>query len=323
MVTELVSALERELAYADARAVLEAPPGADRARLLVRLPHGVERDHERRRGGGRGARAAPDPDRARPSRHDSRACAACWRGPRWCAQAVAWAPRDLRGWHYVTTGGLLLERSPYGLDQPMHGRYAYLNDAPALVAPRPRRPGRCAGALGPGPAVRVRRARSRPRRESPPPPPARASGFAVAPWPTVGVPAPGLVVAGDLGRGRAPRPGRCLRRARARPVFLRAPRAVDPGRPGRPRRGRPPVSARDPARRRRRRAADRRARRLRPRRAHRRRDPGGRDRATGSRHPRAVVGRWAGAVGALSLSWRDQPPNHAASAQAAGLPRGV
>jgi hypothetical protein len=38
--------------------------------------------------------------------------------------------RDLRGWHYVVTGSLLLHRSPYGLDEGMNGRYAFTQDSP-------------------------------------------------------------------------------------------------------------------------------------------------------------------------------------------------
>ncbi|HEY7415290.1 MAG TPA: hypothetical protein VH593_08865, partial [Ktedonobacteraceae bacterium] len=36
---------------------------------------------------------------------------------------------DLRGWHLVLTGGLLLHLSPYGFDEPMHGRYAWVQDS--------------------------------------------------------------------------------------------------------------------------------------------------------------------------------------------------
>jgi hypothetical protein len=36
--------------------------------------------------------------------------------------------RDLRGWHFVLNGSILLHLSPHGLDGPMHGRYAYLQD---------------------------------------------------------------------------------------------------------------------------------------------------------------------------------------------------
>ncbi|WP_329575958.1 hypothetical protein OG500_02440 [Kitasatospora sp. NBC_01250] len=35
---------------------------------------------------------------------------------------------DLRGWHYVLTGGLLTTLSPYGFSQGMTGRWAYLQD---------------------------------------------------------------------------------------------------------------------------------------------------------------------------------------------------
>lgn len=36
---------------------------------------------------------------------------------------------DLRGWHYVITGGLLLHMTPYGMDAGMNGRYAYTSDS--------------------------------------------------------------------------------------------------------------------------------------------------------------------------------------------------
>ncbi|WP_017594106.1 tetratricopeptide repeat protein [Nocardiopsis potens] len=37
-------------------------------------------------------------------------------------------PRDLRGWHFALTGGVLLERSPFGYDEGMNGRYAMAGD---------------------------------------------------------------------------------------------------------------------------------------------------------------------------------------------------
>jgi hypothetical protein len=37
--------------------------------------------------------------------------------------------RALRAWHYVLNGGLLAHISPYGYDEPMHGRYAYVQDS--------------------------------------------------------------------------------------------------------------------------------------------------------------------------------------------------
>jgi hypothetical protein len=37
--------------------------------------------------------------------------------------------QDLRGWHYVLTGGVLGSISPYGFDAGMTGRWAYVNDS--------------------------------------------------------------------------------------------------------------------------------------------------------------------------------------------------
>jgi hypothetical protein len=42
--------------------------------------------------------------------------------------------RDLRGWHYVLTGGILATLSPCGFDAGMTGRWAYLSDSPAGCA---------------------------------------------------------------------------------------------------------------------------------------------------------------------------------------------
>lgn len=35
---------------------------------------------------------------------------------------------DLRGWHFVTTGGIILHLSPYGFDDGMRGRYGFTTD---------------------------------------------------------------------------------------------------------------------------------------------------------------------------------------------------
>jgi hypothetical protein len=46
------------------------------------------------------------------------------------AQAVTPLDRqDLRGWHYVLTGGILASLSPYGFGAGMTGRWAYLSDS--------------------------------------------------------------------------------------------------------------------------------------------------------------------------------------------------
>jgi hypothetical protein len=40
---------------------------------------------------------------------------------------------DLRGWHYVTTGGILTHLSPYGYPDPMRGRFAMTQDSLARI----------------------------------------------------------------------------------------------------------------------------------------------------------------------------------------------
>src|SRR5215813_747268 len=40
--------------------------------------------------------------------------------------------RDLRGWHFVLNGAILLHLSPFGFDEGMQGRYAFLQDSPEL-----------------------------------------------------------------------------------------------------------------------------------------------------------------------------------------------
>ncbi len=104
--------------------------------------------------------------------------------------------RDLRGWHYVLTGGLLAHQSPYGFDEPMHGRYAWLADSLPLVAMGIERLQGLVARLG-LPCVYAP-----PRRDDE----ILAEAIAIrlgiprATWPSVGVPAPGLVVVYDLQR---------------------------------------------------------------------------------------------------------------------------
>lgn len=43
------------------------------------------------------------------------------------------SPKDLRGWHFVMNGSVLLHLSPFGFDQGMHGRYAYLVDTVVAI----------------------------------------------------------------------------------------------------------------------------------------------------------------------------------------------
>ncbi len=47
------------------------------------------------------------------------------------AHATTLDRRDLRGWHFVLNGSVLLHLSPYGFDDGMNGRYAYTQDSEA------------------------------------------------------------------------------------------------------------------------------------------------------------------------------------------------
>jgi len=102
--------------------------------------------------------------------------------------------RDLRGWHYVLSGGLLAHLSPYGFDEPMHGRYAWLADSLSRIATGIERLAGLVADLA-LPCIYA--------------PPGRGHeivalaaseklGIPIAPWPAIGVPAPGLVVLHDL-----------------------------------------------------------------------------------------------------------------------------
>ena len=193
VVCELVSALESALAYPDALAILETH-AALRARSFLcqylyafnaamagrlDITRAVYRDL---------APATEDEEALRDT-----IAAIVVRADR-VADICALDPRDLRGWHYVLTGGLVLHQSPYGFDEPMHGRYAFLSDSFERVA------------FGLDRLAGLLRGREIPCVYAPPGRDheivARAAatrlGVPLAPWPAIGVPAPGLVVVYDL-----------------------------------------------------------------------------------------------------------------------------
>jgi hypothetical protein len=196
IVTELVAALERMLRYRDARDLLASHPALVASSFLCRYLYAYDAamcgDLATTRATAPALTPADDTEAFMAAR---------------IAQIVARADRvaaiaplddhDLRGWHYVLCGGILLHRSPYGFDDAMRGRFAWLQDdagrvragldrlralldrwgiaPPCVFAP----PGRdhaiiaaCAAAILDVP---------------------------VAPWPEIGAPAPGIVVAYDLG----------------------------------------------------------------------------------------------------------------------------
>lgn len=101
---------------------------------------------------------------------------------------------DLRGWHFVVSGSLLLHLSPYGFAEGMRGRYGFVNDTPALCNEGVLR----LLALLQGLDVAVPRVLLLPDRDSEALGRAAAKAFGVptAPWKEGG--GPGLVVAYDL-----------------------------------------------------------------------------------------------------------------------------
>jgi hypothetical protein len=102
---------------------------------------------------------------------------------------------DLRGWHFVLTGGLLLHLSPFDFDA-MHGRYAYTTDGP----------GRCLEGIQRLASVfeawSVRPARvwllPNPESDSLGSAAAQVLGLPAERWPAGGTTEPGLIVAYDL-----------------------------------------------------------------------------------------------------------------------------
>jgi hypothetical protein len=103
---------------------------------------------------------------------------------------------DLRGWHFVLTGGLLLHLSPYGFEDGMHGRYAFVQDDA----------GRCLEGIRRLAGVFEAWSVRPPRVFLLPDPDSASLGLATAevlglpgePWPADGMAEPGLIVAYDL-----------------------------------------------------------------------------------------------------------------------------
>lgn len=131
IVTELCCALEDDLRFPDARAVLEAFPElweeATMARYLLTFHRFMTADVD-------GARELLDAllraeeelaDTARQVQ-DMVTRADAIRGQ------AALDPSDLRGWHFAVNGTLLLHESPHGRDAGMNGRYAWVQDQETL-----------------------------------------------------------------------------------------------------------------------------------------------------------------------------------------------
>src|SRR5438105_4168415 len=133
VVCELVSALESALAYDDALAILVQHPGLRAHSFLCRYLYAFNAAMTGRLELTREVLPQLDPD-STETEHMAGTIAGIVARADHVAGACPLDARDLRGWHYVLTGGVLVHQSPYGFDEPMHGRYAWLADSIARVA---------------------------------------------------------------------------------------------------------------------------------------------------------------------------------------------
>ncbi len=193
VVCELVSALESALAYGDAFAILEQHASLRKRSFLCEYLYAFNAAMTGRLDTTRTVLAKLTPDTPETESMKATITAITDRADR-IASVSPLDARDLRGWQYVLTGTLVAHQSPYGFDDPMHGRYAWLQDSIARVA------------SGIARLVPLVRALQVPCLYAPPgrdheilaKAVSRVLDLPLAPWPAVGVPAPGLVVIYDL-----------------------------------------------------------------------------------------------------------------------------
>jgi hypothetical protein len=192
IVTELCCALEDDMRFPDARAALEAFPElwqeANMARYLLAFHRLMTADVE-------GARELLDAllkgdeelaDTARQVQDMvTRADAV--------ADVTSLSPSDLRGWHVVVNGTVLLHESPHGRDAGMNGRYAWVQDQEPLCRAAIELAGTALDELG----MEMPRVFLLPDRDSQilGAAAARVWGLPAEPWPGEGA---GIIVAYDL-----------------------------------------------------------------------------------------------------------------------------
>jgi hypothetical protein len=216
VVCELVSALETALAYEDAFAILEHHAALRARSFLCAYLHAFNAAMTGRLDVTRAALTllhaeAPEHEVMRATLE-----AMCERADR-VAGVCALDTRDVRGWHYVLTGGLLLHRSPWGVDE-MRGRYAWLNDSADLVAFGLER---LVALLGGAPPPCVYAPTGR-RHEIVARALAARLGVPLVPWPAIGVPAPGLVALYDLAELPSSEQARLVQRRPGQILFAHA-----------------------------------------------------------------------------------------------------
>lgn len=132
VLSELVAALEHEGQHARAIAVLDAHES------VMQWPNRFQYVYNALMAGdldkaARGFDHLPEPEDSQwaPVREKARRMLARGNIAR---EVSALDTKDLRGWHYVLTGGILATLSPHGFDQGMTGRYAYFSDSPEACA---------------------------------------------------------------------------------------------------------------------------------------------------------------------------------------------
>ncbi|MDB4963870.1 MAG: hypothetical protein JWP01_3869 [Myxococcales bacterium] len=223
VVTELVSALESALAYPDALALLEQHAPLRARSFLVRYLYAFNAAMTGKLDITRSVLPQLVPDSTEAIALNATIAGIIDRADR-VASVCPLDDRDLRGWHYVLTGTLLTHQSPYGFEDPMHGRYAWLADSlprlatgierlvalvrplglPCVYAP----PGKSHEIVGQAVAARL--------------------SIPLVPWPSIGVPAPGLVVLYDLADLDPAHVGQLIQRRPEQIVFAHAcPWTVD------------------------------------------------------------------------------------------------
>ncbi|MCY1005701.1 hypothetical protein OV079_09010 [Nannocystis pusilla] len=132
IVGELANALEHLLHYGPAALVVEASGRADDDPLLAYLSGFYwlmcgDLERPRARLGQLAGVTAPNEVFMRDALAGMLA-----RADALVAAGVGLGDDALTAWHAVLNGSLLLHESPHGHPEPMHGRYAFLNDSPAL-----------------------------------------------------------------------------------------------------------------------------------------------------------------------------------------------
>jgi hypothetical protein len=193
VVCELVSALESALAYGDAYAILEQHAALRGRSFLCEYLYAFNAAMTGKLAITRAALEHLRPDTPETDSMRETIAALVDRADR-VAAVTPLDERDLRGWQYVLTGTLVTHRSPYGFDEGMNGRYAWLRDSTARVL---------TGIDRLAPLVRATAAPcvfAGPHRDDEILGHAVASrlGLPLMPWPAIGTPAPGLIAIYDL-----------------------------------------------------------------------------------------------------------------------------